>query len=75
MIRVTQLTILPEGKAIFEEEATQVEIDDDAGGEYVVIKQDYEPKGEQRIEINPEEWPEIRRAVNRIVKEIERWEK
>jgi hypothetical protein len=75
MIRITQLTILPKGKAIFDEESTQIEIEDEAAGEYVVIKQDYEPKGEQRIMIDPDEWPEIRRAVNRIMKEIERWEK
>ena len=36
--RVTQLTVAPEGEAIFSEAATTITIDDEAAGEFVKVK-------------------------------------
>ena len=62
--RVTRLHVLPEGEPLFSEKAFTVEIDDEAGGEFVVVH-DWEGK----IRLNPEEWPALRRAIGRMVKE------
>lgn len=66
--RITSLIVLPEGEALFSERATVVRIEDEAGGEYVVVSQESVP-GRGNIAINPEEWPELREAIDRMVKE------
>jgi hypothetical protein len=45
-------------------DSTIVEIVDEGGGEFVVVKQ---TTGELRID--PGEWPTIRKAINRLIKE------
>ena len=62
--RVTRLHVLPEGEPLFSEQAYMVEIDDEAGGEFVVVSD-----CEGKIRLNPEEWPALRRAINQMVKE------
>ena len=66
-IRVRSLIVLKKGAAIFEDGATVVEIDDEAGGEFIVLRQPHEDeRGE--IRITAEEWPTIREAIDRIAK-------
>lgn len=66
-IRITQLIVLPKGDSIFSEFATTVSIDDEAGGEFVVIEQTGSTdSGKVRICAN--EWPAIRRAIDRMIK-------
>lgn len=62
--RVTRVHVLPEGEPIFSEQAFTVEIDDEAGGEFVVVRD-----CEGKIRLNPEEWPALRKAIDRMVKE------
>ena len=38
--RITSLIVLPEGEPIYSERATIVRIEDEAGGEYIVVSQD-----------------------------------
>lgn len=64
VVRVRSLLVAPEGEPMYSELATDIYIEDEAAGEFVEIKQE---RG--RIAINPEEWPTIRRAINRLVKE------
>lgn len=66
--RITSLIVLPEGEPIFSERATIVRIEDEAGGEYIVVSQDSIP-GRGNVAINPEEWPDIRDAIERMMKE------
>ncbi len=66
--RVLSVVVAPEGEAIFSESATVVRIDDEGGGEYVVVSQEGVP-GRGNVAINPEEWPDIRDAIDRMVKE------
>jgi len=68
-IRVTQLTVVPEGKPIYDETATQVEITDEGGGEFLIIKQTGGGKGETRIDA--EEWRWVREAIDRMIKEVQ----
>lgn len=69
-IRVTRLLVVPEGEPVFSEEATTVEIEDEAGGEYVIVSQ-HGRIDLGKICINPEEWPALRAAINRLVRDCE----
>ena len=62
--RVTRVHVLPEGEPLFDERGFSVEIDDEGGGEFVVV---HDRDGE--IRLNAEEWPALREAIDRMVKE------
>ena len=64
--RVTKLTITPDGEPLFSNQATDVLIDDEAAGEFVVVEQRADGMG--KIAIDPDEWPTLRAAINRMVK-------
>jgi len=64
--RVTKLTITPDGEPLFSERATDVLIEDVAAGEFVVVEQRADGMG--KIAIDPDEWPTLRAAINRMVK-------
>jgi hypothetical protein len=61
--RAKAIVIHPEGKPIFDAMATVIEIDDQAAGEYVEVKQ-----GDRSISINPEEWPMIMDSIHEMVR-------
>ncbi len=67
--RVKTLVVGPENEPLFSERQTEVSITDEAGGEYVVLTQSGRICEENEIAINPEEWPELRSAIDRMVKE------
>ena len=64
----TKLCVVPAGKPIYDEAATTVGLDDDSGGLFVVIRQE-DNLDANEIKIDPDEWPAIRAAVNRMVRE------
>ena len=66
--RTIAVVVLSQGKEIFDESATTVRIDDEAGGEFVVVEQHLE--NHSVIRMDPEEWPHIRRAINQMVRKI-----
>lgn len=66
--RITQITTVPEGEPLFSESATDISIDDEAAGEFVVIKQSASMEN-GKISINPDEWPAIRDAIDRLIQE------
>lgn len=68
--QVTRLLVVPEGEPKFSEMATTVEIDDEAAGEFVVVSQ-YGRADIGKIAINPEEWPALRAAINRLIRQCE----
>lgn len=63
---VNSLVILPKGDSLFSERAIIVGMEDDAGGPYVVVKQE---RGE--IALDPEEWPLVREAIERMLRSCE----
>jgi len=66
--RVMALLVVPVGQPQFSEMATTVEIVDEAAGEFVEVGQ----RGRAdigKIMINPEEWPSLRDAIDRMIKE------
>jgi hypothetical protein len=54
--RCTQITILPEGKPIFSEEAFVIQIEVEAGGEYLSIQSNQMHLKSGEIRIDKNEW-------------------
>lgn len=65
--RITQLTVAPEGVDLYDDRSTHIEIDDEGGGEFITISRP--DSADANIRIDLEEWPSIRAAVNKLVKE------
>ena len=68
--RITRLIVLPEGAPIFSDQATTIQIEDEAAGEYIEIEQSRMIEENGKIWIDPEEWPHIREAVESLLREI-----
>ena len=68
-----RLCVVPSGKPIYDEAATTVGLDDEGGGLFVTIRQE-ENLSTNEVKINPAEWPAIRAAVNRMVRECAKGE-
>jgi hypothetical protein len=66
--RVTQIVVCPPGQPLFSEMATTVRIQDEAAGEFVEMEQHGGP-GLGKVQINPEEWPALRAAINRLMRQ------
>lgn len=66
--RITQLTVVPKSEPLFSERATRVRIEDEAGGEFVEVEQSGR-KDISKIMIDPEEWPALRAAINRMIRQ------
>lgn len=71
--RVTRLTISPPGEPIFSDQTTNLEIEDEAAGEYVKITQQNDYKDAQTVCITPEEWPAVKDAVESLLTTIALW--
>ena len=64
-MRTIKVSVLPVGKALFDEAATEIEIVDEAGGEFLEVSQ-----GEKKVRFDELEWPNIRDAIEMMVKEL-----
>ena len=76
-IFVKSLIVLPEGEPIFSEMATTIDIEDEAAGPFVVIRQEGRD-GAQKINIDQTEWPFIKDAIEKqlqVCTEMEQGEK
>jgi hypothetical protein len=68
--RVVKVMIAPKSERIFGEQATFVEICDEAAGEFVKVSQPITDRSaEFAVFINKEEWPHIRDAIESMIKE------
>jgi len=65
-IRTMALIVLPDSDQIFSEQTTRIEIDDEGAGEFVVVRQEVE---NGKITIDASEWPRLRAAINRMVRQ------
>jgi archaeosine-15-forming tRNA-guanine transglycosylase len=66
--RIMELLVAKKGDPIFAEFTTRVRIEDEAGGEFVVVSQEGTPEY-GKIAINPDEWPAMREAIDRMIAE------
>ncbi len=61
------MIIKPKGEKIFHVDATEVGVDDEAGGMYVYVRQSPDDRDTQEIRISEEDWPDIRLAIERML--------
>jgi hypothetical protein len=66
--RTTSVTVCPVSEPAYSTMATKIEIADEAAGEFVEVSQSSR-SDISKISINPEEWPELREAINRMIQE------
>ncbi len=69
--RITRLTLVVRSEALFDERSTDIELTDEAAGEFVVVtqKSGHNKVQPQTISIDPDEWPVLRDAIEFMVKE------
>ena len=67
VVRIKTLAVLPEGDPLFSERCTEITIDDESGGEFVLLRQSGAFREGNEIAINPEEWPKLRDAIDGMV--------
>lgn len=60
--RISKITVNKPGEALFSETATNIEIDDEGGGEYLKVSQTT-----GSVLITPEEWAVIRQQVDEMI--------
>lgn len=72
--RTTQLAVVEDGKPLFDESATIISIDDEAGGEFVIVSQVRRGDAMTCIQSDPSEWPAIREAIDQLVAECRVYE-
>ena len=66
-----QLRVIPDGKTWADEGVTIIGMDDEGGGAFVTVRQE-EALNTNEIRIDPDEWPAVRAAINRMVRECGR---
>jgi len=66
-VRVTRVHLVPGDEPIFHEGGYTVEIDDEAAGEFIVVRS--QTDGDSKISIDARNWPMLRETINRMVRE------
>lgn len=61
--RTTKMIVGVKGEQIFDDSVTEIEIVDEAAGEFLEISQD-----EQKLRFDKEEWPHVRNAIEKMFK-------
>jgi hypothetical protein len=69
--RVTRIHVAPKGEPLFSEMGFAVEIQDDGGGEFVVLRGQASSTSDatQEVRIDPDDWPSLRAAINNMISE------
>jgi hypothetical protein len=65
-IRTTKVSVVPKGEPLFNQEATEIEIVDEAAGEFIEVRQCSDAY-DGKIGITVEEWPTIRKAIDDMI--------
>ena len=65
-VLITKVTVVKKGEPIFHQSSIDIQIDDCGGGEYVAISQ-VPDDTEQKICIDPSEWPMVREIIDQMV--------
>jgi len=74
-IRVIQVKVVPHGEPIFDRRTTTVEIVDEAAGEFLTVSQDDSDHDTGALRVDSEEWPTIQKAINKMRKEIKKYDR
>lgn len=66
--RTLKIAVMPENEPIFANGVTEIKIVDEAAGEFIEVSQ-CNVHNDGKIQIDPTEWPHIREAINKMIKE------
>lgn len=69
-VRPTQWTMTPSGKPIFDERAMTLKIEDESGGEFLVLENCGDVGSEKGFRFDVEEWPALRALIDEAVKGV-----
>ena len=67
--RTLKIAVCIKGEAIFHEGTTEIEIVDEAAGEFLKVTQSPDDAEPGVIKIDPHEWPMLKAAIDRMMKE------
>jgi hypothetical protein len=67
--RTLKIAVCVKGEPIFHEGVTEIEIVDEAAGEFLKITQSDDDVESGKIKIDPIEWPMLKAAIDRMIKE------
>ena len=68
-IRITQIVVTPKGQPTYSEMATTIEIDDEALGEFVTLKQNVRNSTKLQISIEPNELNALQQSIEFMVRQ------
>lgn len=73
---IGSIIVKPVSEPIYSEQATEVRLEDEAAGLFLVIKQQgkINPPADNTVCITPQEWPQINRAIEDMLVVINREE-
>jgi hypothetical protein len=66
--RTVRLSVAPKGEPLFHNGVTNIEITDEAAGEFLEVSQ-CNDNNSGKIHIDPYEWPALRAAIDEMIKE------
>jgi len=72
--RTLKIGVCRKGEQIFHESMTEIEIVDEVAGEFLKITQCPDDKEIQEIRIDPEEWPTMKAAIDKMFKECRNYD-
>lgn len=67
--RTLKIGVLIKGESIFHQSMTEIEIIDEAAGEFVKVTQNPDEEESGSILIDPTEWPTLKNAIDQMIKE------
>ncbi len=72
--RTVALHVGSSGEPTFDEMAYWVKIDDEAGGEYVVLRSNECSATAGEVKIDPADWPALRSAIDTMISECKNYD-
>ena len=72
--RTLKIAVCVKGEPIFHEGTTEIEIVDECGGEFLKITQSMDNAEPGVIKIDPHEWPMLKAAIDRMMKECRNYD-
>jgi hypothetical protein len=67
--RTLKIAVCVKGEPIFHTGTTEIEIVDEAAGEFLKITQSPDDGEPGQIRIDPTEWPHLKAAIEKMIKE------
>lgn len=67
--RTLKIGVVAKGEPIFHESMTEIEIIDEASGEFLKVSQHTDDQEAQKILIDPYEWPTLKDAIDKMINE------